>query len=168
MTSSAAGQSANSDYSQSAAAKLWNLDEASGFDLDALSSYQSNMELPPTACLDCVPCKPQVCRKRFDFRGWINAGYVWNVDDPDSKFNGPYNAVDRSNEPMLNQFYLIGEKLLPTAGLGMGARVDLLYGEDFFLAESIGLEKRPDGSARWNPEFYGLALPQAYVSFGNE
>jgi hypothetical protein len=30
------------------------------------------------------------------------------------------------------------------------------------------LEKRPDGSPRWNGEYYGLALPQAYVSLGSQ
>ncbi|MDG2013092.1 MAG: outer membrane beta-barrel protein, partial [Pirellulaceae bacterium] len=104
----------------------------------------------------------------FKLRGWIDAGAVWNTDEPSSKFNGPYNAVDRSNEPMLNQIYLIGEKSLPCYGVGVGGRIDILYGEDFFLAESAGLERRDDGSPHWNPEYYGLAIPQAYVSLGNE
>lgn len=100
--------------------------------------------------------------------GWLNGGYVWNSSNPNSKFNGPYNAVDRSNEPMMNQAYLVAEQDLPSCGHGFGGRIDFLYGEDFFLAESIGLEKRQDGSSHWNPEYYGLALPQAYGSFGNQ
>lgn len=123
------------------------------------------------SCCDCT-CEqwylfPQ-CDHGVNFRGWIDGGYVWNNWAPTSKFNGPYNAVDRSNEPMLNQLYFIAEKELPCCGAGMGARLDTLYGEDFFLAESIGLEKRADGSARWNNEYYGLAFPQAYVNFGNQ
>jgi hypothetical protein len=116
-------------------------------------------------------CCPEACceqPKAFELRGWIDAGYIWNTGDPASRFNGPYNAVDRSNEPMLNQLYLIGERHLPGDGLGVGGRVDLLYGEDYFLAESIGMEKRQDGSAHWNSQYYGLALPQAYVALGNE
>ena len=105
---------------------------------------------------------------QFKLRGWIDAGAIWNTDDPTSNFNGPYNAVDRATEPMLNQIYLIGERTLPVYGIGLGGRVDFLYGEDYFLAESIGMEKRDDGSAHWNPEYYGLAIPQAYVSVGNE
>ena len=68
---------------------------------------------------------------------------------------------------MLNQLYLVAEAGLPRSGWGIGGRVDMIYGEDFFLAESIGFEKRPDGTARWNPEYYGTAFPQAYVSIGN-
>lgn len=135
-------------------------------------------ETAPTAtdlvtCDGCSEAIAKYCRcgsnnRPFQLRGWVDAGAVWNTDDPTSKFNGPYNAVDRSNEPMLNQFYLIGEKSLPCYGFGLGGRVDLLYGEDFFLAESIGMEKRDDGSPHWNPEYYGLAIPQAYLSLGNE
>ena len=69
---------------------------------------------------------------------------------------------------MLNQVYLIAEKELPKCGHGIGGRIDYLYGEDYFLAESIGMEKRPDGAARWNNEYYGSAFPQAYVSMGNQ
>lgn len=118
----------------------------------------------PGFCADngCVDQNP------IEFRGWIDAGYIWNTQDPASRFNGPYNAVDRSNEPMMNQLYFIGEKKLPTGRPGVGGRVDLLYGEDFFLAESIGMEKRPDGSPHWNKEYYGLALPQAFVSLGSQ
>jgi len=49
----------------------------------------------------------------------------------------------------------------------MGARLDVLYGEDYLLAESWGLEKRDDGAARWNSQYYGLALPQMYGEVGN-
>ncbi|QDS89737.1 hypothetical protein EC9_39370 [Rosistilla ulvae] len=104
----------------------------------------------------------------WNISGWVDAGFIGNTSSPDSKFNGPYNAVDRSNEGMLNQLYMIVEKRLPRYGAGIGGRVDILYGEDYLLAQSNGLERRDDGSARWNGEYYGLALPQAYVSMGNE
>jgi hypothetical protein len=100
--------------------------------------------------------------------GWMDAGFIGNTSSPNSRFNGPYNAVDRSNEAMLNQIYLIAEKELPRCGHGIGGRIDYLYGEDYFLAESIGIEKRQDGSARWNNEYYGSAFPQAFVSLGNQ
>lgn len=122
-------------------------------------------------------CCNDSCRKSSDafdlfsgirFDGWIDTGFIGNTGSPDSKFNGPYNAVDRANELTLNQIYLVAEKVLPKCGHGIGGRIDYLYGEDYFLAESIGLEKRPDGSARWNNEYYGSAFPQAYVSAGNQ
>lgn len=100
--------------------------------------------------------------------GWIDAGFIGNTSSPNSKFNGPYNAVDRSNEAMLNQIYLIAEKELPCAGHGIGGRIDYLYGEDYFLAESIGMEKNPDGTPHWNNQYYGSAFPQAYMSLGNK
>ena len=117
-----------------------------------------------------LPCSNNGCSERspFEIRGWVDAGYIWNTDDPTSRFNGPYNAVDRSNELMMNQLYLIGEKKLSSDGMGFGGRIDLLYGEDYLLAESIGMEKRQDGSAHWNSQYYGLAFPQAFVSFGNQ
>ena len=102
-----------------------------------------------------------------NLRGWVAAGFVGNTSDPDSKFNGPYNAVDRSNEPMMNQLYLIGERALPECGWGIGARVDMLYGEDFFLAQSArfrdSIRRWPQ---RWNREYYGLAFPQVVRKLG--
>lgn len=104
----------------------------------------------------------------FRIRGWINGGFIGNMGNPASKFNGPYNAVDRSNEAMGNQAYLIAERNLPCDGFdGWGGRIDVLYGEDYILAQSLGVEARPNGTAHWNPEYYGLAIPQAYVQYGN-
>ncbi len=58
---------------------------------------------------------------------------------------------------------------LPTDGCsGIGGRVDLLYGEDFFLPQSAGFELRPNGALHWNPQYYGLAIPQAYGEYGND
>ena len=103
---------------------------------------------------------------RFD--GWISAGIIGNTSSPNSKFNGPYNAVDRSNEAMLNQLYLVAEKELPKCGVGLGGRLDYLYGEDFLLAQSTGIEERQDDAPRWNNQYYGSAIPQAFVSLGNQ
>ena len=107
---------------------------------------------------------------RRSIRGWLDGGFVGNFGYPPSKFNGPYNAVDRANEAMANQVYLIGEQVLPTDGsTGIGGRVDLLYGEDFLLAQSQGWEFSPSGAGNWNSgEYYGLALPQLYAEAGNE
>ena len=38
----------------------------------------------------------------------------------------------------------------------------------FFLAQSNGIERRPNGDAHWNGEYYGVAFPQAYVAMGNQ
>jgi hypothetical protein len=101
-------------------------------------------------------------------RGWVNGGIMGNADSPSSGFNGPYNAIDRSNEGTLNQLYMIGEFALPECGWGIGGRVDALYGQDYFLAESIGMEKTNTGTPHWNTGTYGFAIPQAYASIGNQ
>jgi len=126
---------------------------------------------------DCYECN-NACRERhylfpqsdsgFNVYGWMDAGFIGNTSSPSSKFNGPYNSVDRSNEAMFNQLYIVGEKSLPKCGTGFGARIDYLYGEDYLLAESAGLERDPDGAPRWNPEYYGSAFPQAFASVGNQ
>jgi hypothetical protein len=130
-----------------------------------------------SACGTCAPtcdcCEPwrlfPQCDGGLNFYGWLNAGFVGNMSSPPSKFNGPYNAIDRSNELMLNQMYFIAEKTLPSdCCCGIGGRVDVLYGEDYFLAQSVGLENHDDGSPHWNSEYYGWAIPQAYVEMGRK
>lgn len=102
-------------------------------------------------------------------RGWLNGGYVYNSSNPDSKFNGPYNSVDRSAELMFNQAYLIVDRPLPTSGtFGAGFRIDALYGYDHYLAQSRGFEADRDFGTRWNGQYYGLAIPQAYAEVGND
>jgi Putative beta-barrel porin-2, OmpL-like. bbp2 len=125
------------------------------------------------ACNACNACEPwRLCTQCPDgeginLYGWLDAGFVGNTSSPASKFNGPYNAVDRANEGMFNQLYLIAEQKLPSDGChGIGGRVDVNYGEDFFLAQSVGMENHDDGSPHWNPQYYGLAVPQAYVEMG--
>ena len=108
--------------------------------------------------------------QRAGIYGWLDGGFVGNFANPASKFNGPYNAVDRANEPMMNQTYLIAEQTLPADGsAGFGGRADLLYGEDFPLAMSSGWEVNPSKQGNWNSgEYYGLALPQLYAEAGSE
>ena len=125
------------------------------------------------ACNACNACEPwRLCTQCPDgeginLYGWLDAGFVGNTSSPASNFNGPYNAVDRANEGMFNQLYLIAEQKLPSDGChGFGGRVDVIYGEDFFLAQSVGLENHDDGSPHWNPQYYGVAIPQAYVEMG--
>jgi hypothetical protein len=119
---------------------------------------------------DCCAPWRLFCQREegWNFEGWVNAGIVGNTSSPASKFNGPYNAVDRSNELMLNQLYFIAEKKLPCdpCCCGIGGRVDVIYGEDYFLAQSVGLETHDDGTPHWNSEYYGWAIPQAYLELG--
>lgn len=101
-------------------------------------------------------------------RGWVDGGYTFNGSSPSTHFNGPYNAVDR-DQPQLNQLYLIVEKTLHgTSGIDIGGRVDAMYGYDYFLTQSNGLERNQSGSHKWNHEQHGLALPQMYAEAGNQ
>jgi hypothetical protein len=101
--------------------------------------------------------------------GWLNGGYTYNTSNPNSKFNGPYNSIDRNAQPVFNQGYAIIERGLPTTGdWGFGGRVDLLYGLDHFLGQSRGFEATRDFGSKWNGQYYGLAIPQAYVETGND
>lgn len=104
-------------------------------------------------------------------RGWVDGGYTYNASSPSNNFNGPYNAIDR-DIPVLNQLYMIVEKPLTATGSnwGIGGRLDFMYGYDFFLTQSNGVERRENGGQRWNAQgqHYGLAMPQAYAEIGNQ
>jgi hypothetical protein len=99
--------------------------------------------------------------------GWLQGGYLGNVSNPTSRFNGPWNSVD-TNEAQFNQGYVVLERTLTDSGdFDLGGRVDLLYGSDFFLAQSLGFELNRDATKRWNGgQYYGLALPQMYAEVG--
>ncbi|HEX7765354.1 MAG TPA: outer membrane beta-barrel protein, partial [Nitrospira sp.] len=104
----------------------------------------------------------------ISIRGWVDGGYTFNGSSPTSHFNGPYNAVDR-DRPQMNQLYLIVEKTLRgTSGIDIGGRVDAMYGYDYFLTQSNGLERNQSGTPKWNHEQHGLALPQMYAEAGNQ
>ena len=100
-------------------------------------------------------------------RGWLDAGILGNTSNPGSHFNGPYNSQEVDNG-QFNQAYLIVDKLLASDGSrSWGGRFDLLYGADYYVAQSRGLEVNRDGSPKWNSsQYYGLALPQAYLEVG--
>ncbi len=100
-------------------------------------------------------------------RGWIDGGILGNTSNPASHFNGPYNATEVDNG-QLNQLYLIMEREMASDGsFTIGGRADILYGSDYNLAQSTGMEVNRDGTSRWNSnEFIGLALPQLYGQVG--
>lgn len=103
-------------------------------------------------------------------RGWVDGGYTFNTASPTSHFNGPYNAIDR-DIGQLNQLYFIVEKPLQanSRGWDIGGRVDFMWGYDYFLTQSNGLERRPNGAQHWNAgQQYGIAIPQAYAEIGNQ
>jgi len=126
-------------------------------------------------CCDCGPCcQPladlgEPCKwfdgcmlqeRNITAGGWVAQSYTWNPYRPADKFNGPLTWTDRSNEYQLNEIYFFAGRAANTEGCGWdyGWRVDTLYGTNYRWDTAIGLE------TDWNShQFYGLALPQAYV-----
>ncbi|MGL6193228.1 MAG: outer membrane beta-barrel protein [Thermoguttaceae bacterium] len=122
--------------------------------------------------------------------GWLNAGASFTPN----KDNYPIKYNDRGNEFVMNQLYLsAGRMVNPSRGrFDVGARVDLLYGTDYFYTSAIGLEtfkyqtgangaeipvdSQIDARQRWNSNdgerfngrnasMYGLSMPQLYAEF---
>jgi hypothetical protein len=120
---------------------------------------------------------PGVTRRALgglEIDSWIDQGFTWNPDNPANRFNGPLTFNDRSNEYMMNQFYLaVARNVDPQCDRWqIGGRADLLYGTDYFFTMADGLETRSDGSPHWNSgegprgagaALYGLAMPQLYA-----
>ncbi|MBX3412303.1 MAG: porin [Pirellulales bacterium] len=131
------------------------------------------------SCCDSCCCELGDPKKLFDccffdahglsLGGWLDQSFTWNPDNPADRFNGPVTFNDRSNDYMLNQLWLYGEKSADTEGCGFawGGRFDAIYGQDWRFTPALGLELTGDGGNRWNSQrFYGLALPQLYAEFG--
>ncbi len=139
--------------------------------------WESYLPEAPGACGDgsCESwCNPAGCQQSWFVDLWMDQGFTGNYDFPDNNFNLPVTFNDRANEYMMNQLYLsMGRKVLDCGDQwGLGGRVDLLYGTDYFFTTALGLETRADGSQRWNSgegprnggtaALYGLAMPQLY------
>ena len=96
----------------------------------------------------------------------MGAGFVGNTSVPTVNSTVPTTPwTARTKECSTNSTSLLSRSSL--AASANGGRVDLLYGEDFWLAPSVGLENHDDGSSHWNPQYYGVAIPQAYVEMGS-
>ncbi|HLA85470.1 MAG TPA: porin [Thermoguttaceae bacterium] len=115
--------------------------------------------------------------KSFFVQGWIDQGFTLNAANPENRFNTPLGFNDRSNDYQMNQLYLIMGRRAQTddCSFGVGGRVDLLYGSDYFFTTAAGLETYENGAdQRWNTDgpraggtaaLYGLAMPQLYAEF---
>jgi hypothetical protein len=122
-------------------------------------------------CTGCATCAPA---GGYFLDSWLAQGFTGNTSSPQNRFNTPVTFNDRSNEYQMNQLYLsLGRAVNEDCCYwDIGARVDLLYGTDYFFVTSTGLETREDGTQRWNSNdgprgggaaLYGLAMPQLYA-----
>ena len=121
----------------------------------------------PACAGDCGPYKlfqgPWLQCHNIDIRGYIDVGYTYNPDDPVNRSNGLVGYNDRSNDFMMNQLYLITERVTQTNGCGVdiGGRVDLLYGTDHRYTR---VNPGTGFDSTWNPtNLYGLSMPQMYA-----
>jgi hypothetical protein len=115
-------------------------------------------------------------QNRWTLEGFLDVGGTVNADSPTNRFNGPMTFNDR-NEFTVNQLYLSLGREADNGGCGFawGARIDFLFGSDYFFTQSVGLELRDDGDNAWNglttglgnPNLYGVAMPQAYVDIAH-
>ena len=122
------------------------------------------------------PCEPWhlFCQKECgtNVYGFLDGGFMWNVDSPADGFNGPTTFPDRDSG-QFNQFYAIVENVadLGDCGCGwdVGYRVDALWGSDYVFTMAAGLELHQNFAPHWNQRApgesseYGLALPQMFV-----
>ena len=113
----------------------------------------------------------------ISLRGWVTHGYTGSPSEPVNGSNLPTGFNDQANKYLMNQLYIIAETDLAPANedWSANARMDILYGSDYFFTMTQGLETNRDGTPHWNssngPRFnsagsaavYGLAMPQFYI-----
>ena len=89
--------------------------------------------------------------------GFLQMGYH-------SDSNGLFNQ--HPDDLNINQMYLAIEKAAdPDADLGVGFRVDLVYGVDADELQSFGNDNNDfDNDANWDHGIYGWAMPQLYAT----
>jgi hypothetical protein len=104
--------------------------------------------------------------EHLDIRGYLEAGYTNNPNWPLSGFNGPDGYNDLANQVVLDQLYLIAERVAKVdndCGIDYGYRADVMFGTDaHFVQTTLGTH----WDSTWSGEspYYGLALPQLYGS----
>ncbi|MBI2799829.1 MAG: porin [Gammaproteobacteria bacterium] len=105
----------------------------------------SNIALVTAAALMCVntasadETKPP--EPRFKIYGWLEGGFTTNADSPNDDRNFGHLFTDRSNQPLLNQAVITGERLLvPQPGeFDWGMKFQFMYGSDARFIHSLGL-----------------------------
>lgn len=91
----------------------------------------------------------------WNIGGWTQLGY--------HTYNTPFNFNNHADRVNLQQQWLYAEKIADgSCGLGLGGRIDYVYGVDAQDTQAFGTA--PSGwDNSWDNGIYGHALPQAYV-----
>lgn len=124
---------------------------------------------------------------QFFISGWLQQGITLVPDSPESNNNLPMRFTDRANEYQMHQLYLTFGRMAAKSGYNWdwGFRADVLYGTDYNMVSSIGLETcrenlygirvndPMEAKFKWNDNdgtrrggtaaMYGLAMPQLYA-----
>src|ERR1700738_4176251 len=104
---------------------------------------------------------PKPPEPRFKLYGWIEAGITGNPDEPTDSHNFGHLFTDRSNEPLLNQVSIVGERALdPNAtGFDWGFKVWVMEGSDARYTKSVGFaDLMTDDRVQFDvPEVYASA-----------
>ena len=102
--------------------------------------------------------------EHLDIRGYLEAGYTSNPNFPLSGFNGPDGYNDLANQGVLDQLYLIAERVAKVendCGVDYGYRADVMFGTDaHFVTTTPGTSW--DANFNGGSNFYGLAIPQLF------
>ncbi len=131
----------------------------------------------------CDPCLIQ--EGAFFVNGWVSAGGSSSSEWPFGSslgIDGGSSINDKPSDFGMNQLYLsFGKKVLRSECWSVGIQADLLYGTDYMIASSLGLESDTDGfngghasrianaQPHWTKNSeggyknYGLAMPQAFA-----
>ena len=135
----------------------------------AEAAEEASEETGPTRYLE----SEFLTKRNIKTYGWVEAGI--GANNWGTPFNGTITFDDRNWQLMMNQLYLVNEKLLDTSGGGWdwGGRVDLLYGTDYTYTTAAGLDAYNFDAVnayfipRWGSnKYYGLAMPQLYAELG--
>ena len=102
--------------------------------------------------------------EHLDIRGYIEAGFTSNPNWPLSGFNGPDGYNDLSNQAVLDQLYLIAERVAKVendCGVDYGYRADVMFGTDAHFVQTV---KGSEWDSTWSggSPYYGMAMPQLF------
>jgi hypothetical protein len=105
--------------------------------------------------------------EHLDIRGYFEAGYTANPTYPLSGFNGPDGYNDLSNQIVLDQLYLIAERVAKVendCGVDYGYRADVMFGTDAHFVQTTPKGTEWDSTWSGGSPYYGLAMPQLYAT----